>query len=338
MIRRRRMPNACSKKTEPCANCWPPRSAPSCLARPARSGAGRWLISAPGATLVRWRSLLGREDAPPITGRRVGWATLTTLYTLAIYGALVLLVVLEHTQFRSAPARRPPAPCGCRYSPCSRCRPGTGTCRQRPGRTRHASGASRRRPRPPPRHQHPQSMHRRARHADTPETETPATVTPQPAPAPAPVPTLRITEIPAEPRDSWLDALKAELQRCAGELLRPAGLRLGRTQAILRTQPRMGHRQGMPCSPMNGPWTRRSAHPRPRLASSGTSEKYPARRSRTLPETRKLRDNNLPPGSFPSRPRRNLRHGLRQQRRQHRLAMRDAQTVDRSRPPCSRKC
>ncbi|WZB61141.1 hypothetical protein WJ968_02380 [Achromobacter xylosoxidans] len=24
-----------------------------------------WLISAPGATLVRWRSLLGREDAPP---------------------------------------------------------------------------------------------------------------------------------------------------------------------------------------------------------------------------------------------------------------------------------
>lgn len=54
---------------------------------------GWWLISAPGAALVRWRSLLGREDATPITGKRVGYATLTVLYTLAIYGALVLLVV-----------------------------------------------------------------------------------------------------------------------------------------------------------------------------------------------------------------------------------------------------
>lgn len=52
-----------------------------------------WLISAPGAALVGWRRLLGRDDAPPITGRRVGSATLTVLYTLAIYGALVLLVV-----------------------------------------------------------------------------------------------------------------------------------------------------------------------------------------------------------------------------------------------------
>ncbi|MCH4596274.1 hypothetical protein L7A47_28605, partial [Achromobacter xylosoxidans] len=54
---------------------------------------GWWLISAPGAALVGWRSLLGREDATPITGKRVGYATLTVLYTLAIYGALVLLVV-----------------------------------------------------------------------------------------------------------------------------------------------------------------------------------------------------------------------------------------------------
>ena len=51
------------------------------------------LISAPGAALVGWRSLIGREDATPITGKRVGYATLTVLYTLAIYGALVLLVV-----------------------------------------------------------------------------------------------------------------------------------------------------------------------------------------------------------------------------------------------------
>ena len=125
-----------------------------------------WLISAPGATLVRWRSLLGREDAPPITGRRVGWATLTTLYTLAIYGALVLLVVLS-TPIRSAPARRPPAPCGCRYSPCS-CQAwdrNMPTAPRKNPATRRS--ASRRRPRPPPRHQHPQSMHRRARRMPT---------------------------------------------------------------------------------------------------------------------------------------------------------------------------
>ena len=54
---------------------------------------GWWLITAPGAALVGWRSLLGREDAEPMTGKRVGYATLTVLYTLAIYGALVLLVV-----------------------------------------------------------------------------------------------------------------------------------------------------------------------------------------------------------------------------------------------------
>lgn len=65
-----------------------PPPAPGCLKR-----IGWWLISAPGAALVGWRSLLGRDDAPRITGRRVGSATLTVLYTLAIYGALVLLVV-----------------------------------------------------------------------------------------------------------------------------------------------------------------------------------------------------------------------------------------------------
>ena len=70
-----------------------------------------------GAALVRWRSLLGREDAP-ITGKRVGWATLTVLYTLAIYGALVLLVVYwstpnsERTGASAAsPVRLPLQPC-----------------------------------------------------------------------------------------------------------------------------------------------------------------------------------------------------------------------------------
>ena len=209
-----------------------------------------WLISAPGATLVRWRSLLGREDAPPITGRRVGWATLTTLYTLAIYGALVLLVVYWSTPNSERTGASAASPVRLPLQPLQPL-PGLGQehADSAPEEPRHASGASRRRPRPPPRHQHPQSMHRRARHADTPETETPATVTPQPAPAPAPVPTLRITEIPAEPRDSWLDALKAELQRCAGELLRPAGLRLGRTQAILRTNQGWGTVKECPARP-----------------------------------------------------------------------------------------
>lgn len=65
-----------------------PASRSGCLRR-----LGWWLISAPGAALVGWRALLGRDDASPITGRRVGSATLTVIYTLAIYGALVLLVV-----------------------------------------------------------------------------------------------------------------------------------------------------------------------------------------------------------------------------------------------------
>ena len=100
-----------------------------------------WLISAPGATLVRWRSLLGREDAPPITGRRVGWATLTTLYTLAIYGALVLLVVYWSTPTGAhrRVGRQPRAVAA--TAPAAAARPGTGTCRQRPGRTPPRVGA-----------------------------------------------------------------------------------------------------------------------------------------------------------------------------------------------------
>lgn len=54
---------------------------------------GWWLISAPGAALVGWRSLFGRDDGEPITRRSVGCAAVTVIYTLAIYGALVLLVV-----------------------------------------------------------------------------------------------------------------------------------------------------------------------------------------------------------------------------------------------------
>lgn len=89
-----------------------PQPQPSCLRR-----IGWALISAPGAALVGWRALLGRDEGQPMTGRRVGSATLTVLYTLAIYGALVLLVVSWNapnngiTGARSAsPVRVPLAP------------------------------------------------------------------------------------------------------------------------------------------------------------------------------------------------------------------------------------
>ena len=175
-----------------------------------------WLISAPGATLVRWRSLLGREDAPPITGKRVGWATLTVLYTLAIYGALVLLVVYWSTPNSERTGASAASPVRLPLQP----------LQPLPGLGQEHADTPPEEPRHAPEHESapPTSPHMPSgptaeapsRHTDTPGTGTPSTATPPPAPVPAPVPTLRITEIPAEPRGSWLDALKAELQRCAG--------------------------------------------------------------------------------------------------------------------------
>ncbi|MGE8657279.1 MAG: hypothetical protein ACN6O8_11085 [Achromobacter sp.] len=142
---------------------------------------GWWLISAPGAALVGWRSLVGREGAAPITGKRVGYATLTVLYTLAIYGALVLLVVSWSTPdaarsgaSAAGPVRVPLA------AP-----PGAGAAT--------AAGPA------------------------TAPTATPARegAAPPPAAPALPKPTLRITEIPAEHPHAWVDALKTELARCA---------------------------------------------------------------------------------------------------------------------------
>lgn len=175
-----------------------------------------WLISAPGAALVHWRRLLGREDAPRITSKRVGWATLTVLYTLAIYGALVLLVVYWSTPNSERTGASAASPVRLPLQPLQPL-PGLGQ--------EHADTAPED-PRHAPEHESapPTSPHTPSgptaeapsRHTDTPGTGTPSTATPPPAPVPAPVPTLRITEIPAEPRGGWLDALKAELQRCAG--------------------------------------------------------------------------------------------------------------------------
>lgn len=197
---------------------------------------GWWLISAPGAALVGWRSLLGREHAAPITGKRVGYATLTVLYTLAIYGALVLLVVSCSTPnagrsgaSAAGPMRVPLAPLDAGPAPL-----------RQPGATARPDAA------PPPANtppaaptptvqEHASGPASTPQDAATPRDDTPApgrTDAPSPAAttpsasareaatphatAPAlPKPTLRITEIPAENPHAWVDSLKAELARCA---------------------------------------------------------------------------------------------------------------------------
>lgn len=187
---------------------------------------GWWLISAPGAALVGWRNLLGREGARPMTGKRVGYATLTVLYTLAIYGALVLLVVSWSTPNAArsgvnaaGPVRVPLAP-----------PPGAGMQAPNPaspatspgGSTATAGGSSETAPsdagaapdagKPSPSGNAAPAAGMPA--AGTPAADTPAANPPAPSTA-APKSTLRITEIPAENPHAWVDALKAELGRCA---------------------------------------------------------------------------------------------------------------------------
>lgn len=190
------------------------------------------LISAPGAALVGWRSLIGREDATPITGKRVGYATLTVLYTLAIYGALVLLVVSWSTPnaartgvHAAGPVRVPlDAPQGAGQEPAS---PAAAT----DGNSGDGAATPPKEAEPPPA---PAQAPDSAPQEDDPETTAPANPADSPAarpaataganaapvpardPAPgAPKPTLRITEIPAENPLAWLDSLKTELARCA---------------------------------------------------------------------------------------------------------------------------
>ena len=190
------------------------------------------LISAPGAALVGWRSLIGREDATPITGKRVGYATLTVLYTLAIYGALVLLVVSWSTPNAArtgvnaaGPVRVPlDAPQGAGQEPAS---PAAAT----DGNSGDGAATPPKEAEPPPA---PAQAPDSAPQEDDPETTAPANPADSPAARPAataganaapvtardhapgaPKPTLRITEIPAENPLAWLDSLKTELARCA---------------------------------------------------------------------------------------------------------------------------
>lgn len=191
------------------------------------------LISAPGAALVRWRSLIGREDATPITGKRVGYATLTVLYTLAIYGALVLLVVSWSTPNAARTGVNAAGPVRVPLDgPPSAGQKAAGAAA--PTDWNSSDGAAATPPREAERPPVPEQARQDPSQEDDPATATPsdpagtpaarpataagANAAPPPArdPAPdAPKPTLRITEIPPENPLAWLDSLKTELARCA---------------------------------------------------------------------------------------------------------------------------
>ncbi|MDQ1763353.1 hypothetical protein RAS14_26560 [Achromobacter aegrifaciens] len=185
-----------------------------------------WLISAPGAALVRWRALVGREDARPITGKRVGYATLTVLYTLAIYGALVLLVVSWSSpnttvsgSTAAGPVRIPLTP-----APPANAEPVFGHPEMTPAAmptpvpdsdSDSDSGPGSPEPQPEP-NPAPQPA---------PAEQQPASqAQPEHAPAPpaaadtmntTPTSTLRMTEIPAVDPMAWVEELKNEMARCA---------------------------------------------------------------------------------------------------------------------------
>lgn len=184
---------------------------------------GWWLISAPGAALVGWRSLLGRDEATPITRRRVGYATLTVLYTLAIYGALVLLVVSWSSPNTASSGVTAASPVRVPLMPPAPPQPDAAPAPERPAALPEPSGANVLEPVP----EHESGLEAESE----PQPETPAVAVPAIFPAPAAAPgseagavpassampqsTLRITEIPAQNPLAWVDALKSELARCA---------------------------------------------------------------------------------------------------------------------------
>lgn len=184
-----------------------------------------WLISAPGAALVGWRSLLGRDDATPITRRSVGNATLTVLYTLAIYGALVLLVVSWSSPNAARSGATAAGPVRVPLMPLPPLPTETDPTRELP-----ASPAGLATPTPEAPAPTPEASTAPAAHAPEasaapqpgkPPVATPAAPAPpageQSAAATGPHSTLRVTEIAAPEPLAWVDALKGELARCAEE-------------------------------------------------------------------------------------------------------------------------
>jgi hypothetical protein len=206
-----------------------PAPEPGCLRR-----IGWWLISAPGAALVGWRALLGRDDAAPLTGRRMGSATLTVLYTLAIYGALVLLVVYWNAPNNGITGATSASPVRVPLLPLPPLVPedapsdweNDAAGKSAPDASPDASPSTKPESAPesestptadPERSTAPTAPGAGATPTAPPEASPPRPhVAADPAPvAGGPKSTLRITEIPAQNPMAWVDTLKGELARCA---------------------------------------------------------------------------------------------------------------------------
>ena len=226
----------------------PPQPEPSCIRR-----IGWALISAPGAALVGWRAWLGRDDDAPITGRRVGSATLTVLYTLAIYAALVLLVVSWNapnngitgpdatpassgrvpltrlplqpadgspSDWETAGSTPVPAP-NLQRAPSSDGMPAEvpSVPHRDPSSSEALNGAANGATNGATNEATNSAPHDASNEASIAASAASSNTTPSatpPATSSAPKSTLRITEIPAVNPLAWVDTLQGELARCAG--------------------------------------------------------------------------------------------------------------------------
>ncbi len=195
-----------------------------------------WLISAPGAALVGWRSLFGRDEGEPITRRNVGCATLTVIYTLAIYGALVLLVVSWNSPSTATSGAAAASPVRVPLTPLPPLASEAETAGKRTASTPANAQAEKSSDSPssstepldpasngPVRAPASPTAAETAPSTPAPPQPAPPTVSErvappasstEPTPA-APQSTLRITEIPATDPMAWVGKLDGELARCA---------------------------------------------------------------------------------------------------------------------------
>jgi len=164
-----------------------------------------WLLAtAPGAALMRTRDWLGGANRSPLSGRRVGRVTLMVLYTLALYGALVLLVVYWSTPGAARPGSRGANPQRVPL-PALAAEPDEAP-EPAPAAARGKSAPLSQPEMPAPVVTSP-AMPPSA--ATSPAATSPAT------PAGPAAPALRMTEIPAVDPMAWVSALQAELTQCA---------------------------------------------------------------------------------------------------------------------------